>query len=97
MTESVTRNDAEGRYELRVDGELAGIAEFTIEDDLATFTHTELDESYRGRGLAALLAGDALADAVAQNLRIVPLCPYIARYLRSHDVPGAVVERPQRA
>lgn len=27
---------------------------------------------------------------------IVPLCPYIAKYLQTHEVPGAEIRWPQR-
>lgn len=96
MTETtVTRNDSESRYDLHVDHELAGFAKCTIDGDRAVFTHTEVFESHRGGGVAGTLAGEALADATARGLSIVPECPYIAKYLKRHDVPGATVVSPE--
>ncbi|GAA5154750.1 N-acetyltransferase [Microbacterium pseudoresistens] len=93
---AVTRKDDASRYEIHHDGTLAGFVEFELRPDAASadtirFVHTEIDPAFQGKGLAGRLAGDALADAVARELEIVPLCPYIARYADTHDIPGARV------
>lgn len=84
------------RYELTEDGALAGHADVELDGDTITFTHTHMRKAFQGQGLAHVLAEGALADAVARHLRIVPKCPFIAKYLRKHDVPGATVEWPDR-
>ena len=93
---TVTRNDEASRYEIHSDGTLAGFAEFSRRPGLIRFVHTEIDPAFQGRGLASTLAADALADAVASGDTILPLCPYIAKYLRTHDVPGADIRWPNR-
>lgn len=78
-------NDAEHqRYEWRVDGELAAIAEYDLRPGRIVFTHTEVDPRFEGRGIAGRLAKAALGDARARALEIVPQCPYIAEYIRRH-------------
>jgi predicted GNAT family acetyltransferase len=91
---SVTRNDSSSRYELLVDGQVAGFAAFLESDTHIAFTHTEVDDAHQGKGLATRLAADALTDAVGRGKTIIPLCPYIARYLRRHEVPGAEIQWP---
>ena len=91
---AVTRNEAESRYEITSDGELAGFAEFQRRPGMILFTHTEVDPAFQGQGLASKLAAEALADAVAAGDTIVPYCPYINKYLRTHEVPGANVHFP---
>jgi len=91
---SVTKNEAESRYEITSDGTLAGFAEFQRRPGTILFTHTEVDPAFQGQGLASKLAADALADAVATRDMIVPYCPYINKYLRTHEVPGAKVRFP---
>lgn len=93
---TVTRNDDASRYEIRSDDTLAGFAEFSLRPGKIRFTHTEIDPAFQGKGLAGILAADALADAVATGDTIVPLCPYIAKYLKTHDVPGADISWPSR-
>ncbi|WP_309066671.1 GNAT family N-acetyltransferase [Microbacterium sp.] len=93
---TVTRADDASRYEIRLDGTLAGFAEFERRPGEIRFTHTEVDPAFRGRGLASTLAAEALADAAASGQTIVPYCPYIAKYLKTHDVPGAEIRWPKR-
>ncbi|MFK4759609.1 GNAT family N-acetyltransferase [Microbacterium sp. ZW T5_45] len=93
---AVTRNDDTSRYEITVDGTLAGFAEFELRPGAIRFTHTEVDPAFQGRGLAGILAKDALTDAAASGDAIVPLCPYIAKYLETHEIPGAEIRWPGR-
>jgi predicted GNAT family acetyltransferase len=83
----VTNNQAEKRYEARVDGELAGSASYELSDDLIVFTHTEVDDAYEGQGLGSKLARGALDGASAAGLAVHPACPFIARYIKRHPKP----------
>ncbi|WP_156159094.1 GNAT family N-acetyltransferase [Demequina gelatinilytica] len=93
----VLRVEDRGRYELLVDGALAGVAEFRWRSGRIVFTHTEVASAYEGRGLGSVLARDALADAAARGEVIVPVCPFMAAYLRRHTLPGATVDWPEEA
>lgn len=87
MTDTTTEvrdNPDEGRYELLVDGELAGVAEYRDRENRRIFVHTVVDEAYAGRGLGSRLAKGALDDALARGLRIVPRCPFIRAWLERH-------------
>ena len=81
--ETVDRPD-QRRYELTVDGDLAGWVTYRLSDRRITFIHTEVQPAYTGQGLAQRLARDVLDDARARGLRVRPLCPYIASYIRAH-------------
>ena len=50
-------------------------------DIYRTFVPDEL----RGRGLAALLAAEALKFAEAQGYKVIPSCTYVARYMEQHQ------------
>ena len=41
-------------------------------------------ESCEGRGCGSRLAAAALEDARREGLDVVPLCPFIARYIERH-------------
>ncbi|MGV2903286.1 GNAT family N-acetyltransferase [Microbacterium sp. AGC62] len=92
---TVTRNDEESRYEIRSDDVLAGFAAFDLRPGSIRFIHTEVDPAFQGQGLAGTLAAAALADAAERGEAIVPLCPYIAKYLETHEVPGAEIRWPK--
>jgi uncharacterized protein len=81
----VSRNDDKSRYEVFHGGELAGFAAYTEEGDQVVFTHTEVDGAFAGKGLGKVLAGGALDDVVARNQVIVPLCPFIASFVRKNE------------
>ena len=42
MTTNVTHNETDRRYELSVDGQLLGVANYHRAGDLIDFTHTEI-------------------------------------------------------
>lgn len=44
---TVERTD--NRYEIRIDGELAGFTEFRDRDDQRVFIHTEIAEAFQGK------------------------------------------------
>jgi uncharacterized protein len=72
------------RYELRLGGHLIGLAAYRRRNGRIAFTHTEVDESCEGRGFGSRLAAAALENARRQGLEVVPLCPFIARYIERH-------------
>ena len=72
------------RYELTVDGQVAGISVYRLNDGVMTFEHTEVDVAFEGRGLGSRLVRSALDDVRARGLRIRVECPFIRTYLRRH-------------
>ncbi|AIJ26042.1 GNAT family N-acetyltransferase [Amycolatopsis methanolica] len=91
----VTRNEEKSRYEIFVEDKLGGFAEYRERGDNVIFTHTEIDDAFAGRGLGSKLAKGAIADVVERGKTIVPLCPFIAAYLRKHPEHDAHVRWPQ--
>jgi predicted GNAT family acetyltransferase len=72
------------RYELRDGDKVAGFANYTLAPDQVVFTHTVIDDKYEGQGLGSRLARHVLDDAAASGKRIVPVCSFIAAYVRKH-------------
>ncbi|GEE03049.1 N-acetyltransferase [Gordonia spumicola] len=89
---AVARNDEAGRYEITVDGELAGFTLFVDRGPQRIFSHTELDDRFAGRGLSSILVRDALADTRTAGLRVVPVCPLVAHYVSKHDEVADIVD-----
>ncbi|WP_392673083.1 GNAT family N-acetyltransferase [Streptomyces sp. LN785] len=82
---TVERRDDRHRYEILVDGERAGLTAFRDRGEQRVFYHTKIFDAFAGRGLAGQLVQQALTDVRAQGKRIVPVCPYVAKYLQKHD------------
>jgi uncharacterized protein len=80
----VADNPDASRYELRLDGRLIGIAAYRRRPGRIAITHTEVEPACSGRGFGSMLAEAALRDARARGERVVPLCPFIADYIRRH-------------
>lgn len=47
-------------------------------------THTEVPAGLGGRGIGSQLVEKTLQDIERQQLRLVPLCPFIAGYIHKH-------------
>ena len=84
MTSVVTRNQEAGRYELHVDGELAGIADYVERDGTVVLPHTVIDGSRRGQGLGRVLVQAALDDIRPSGRTVVPSCWYVAQFIDEH-------------
>jgi predicted GNAT family acetyltransferase len=94
MTVEVTRNDEQSRYEARLDGALAGFAEYQLTDELVVFTHTEVDPAFEGKGVGSALARAALDDVRASAQRqVLPLCPFISGWIGKHPDYADLVYR----
>ncbi|MEV0185630.1 GNAT family N-acetyltransferase [Streptomyces sp. NPDC050625] len=82
---TVERVHARHRYEIKVDGERAGFTAYRDRGEQRVFFHTEIDDAHAGQGLAGQLVQQALADVRALGKRIVPVCPYVAKFLLKHE------------
>lgn len=82
---TVTKNAELNRYEARIDGELAGFAEYKLTDELVVFTHTEVDPAFEGKGVGGALAKFGLDDVRDEGTRkVMPLCPFIKAWIGRH-------------
>lgn len=92
----VVHQPEQRRYAITVGGELAGFTEYLPRDGgrRLLFVHTETFPQFAGRGLASRLVSEALAEVRAAGIRIVPLCPYVAAWLRKHPEYDDSVDWP---
>lgn len=80
-------HDIDGsRYRVRDGADYLGLIDYTTSADgtVLAMTHTEVLPDRQGGGVAGVLAKAALDDARARRLRVDPVCPYIATYIRRH-------------
>ena len=80
----VRDNRDRSRYELVVDGEVAGFVQYNMRGGRLILVHTEIDEARAGHGLASILVSGVLDDVRRRGLRIVPVCPFVERYIERH-------------
>lgn len=84
MDVEVTDNPDKARFEIVADGELAGFVQYHLRDGVIAFTHTEVDERFRGHGLAGRLAEASLDAARARHLAVLPYCPFVRSWITGH-------------
>jgi uncharacterized protein len=87
----VVDNPAKRRYEVMVDGEVAGASYYRDVDDVRVLTHTEVADEFEGQGVGSRLIAGALDDIRARGLRVTPLCPFAAAYIERHTEYGDLV------
>ncbi|MEV7454207.1 GNAT family N-acetyltransferase [Streptomyces nigra] len=80
-TPTVQRADDKHHYEIQVVGRTAGFTAYEDHDGRPVFYHTEVDASFAGQGLASQLVERALTDVRDARMRVVAVCPYVAKFL----------------
>lgn len=79
----VTHNAEKNRFEIALDGSPAMLQYMHMGSQII-FTHTEVPEAHEGEGLASQLARTGLQYAREEDLRVVPLCPFVKAYMQRH-------------
>jgi predicted GNAT family acetyltransferase len=85
------------RYELKLDGEIIGVADYKQDGKVRSFTHTGVEPAHRGQGLAAELINFALREARDSDLEVLPYCWYVRDHIAAHPDYMELVPAESRA
>lgn len=85
------------RFEIEVDGVLAGFAQYRRRPGALAFIHTEIDAEHEGEGLGGRLVRAALDAARADGLAVLPFCPFVRGFIDRHREYLDLVPAPRRA
>lgn len=96
-TTTVEHRPDEHRFEIHLDGEVAGFTTYRAAPGVRAFLHTEVDDRFAGRGLASQLVEEALAVTRTEGLEVQPFCPYVRNHIRRHPELLDLVAESQRA
>jgi predicted GNAT family acetyltransferase len=78
----VLDNQSRSRYELWVDGVLAGIEGYEIDDEgVVTLLHTVIDEQFSRQGYARTMVRGILDGMRTRQQQFRPVCSYVQRFL----------------
>ena len=83
MSDAVSDNAVQQRYELEIDGQVV-FATYRRDGDVVRIRHVEAPVALRGTGAADRLMHGIAAKARAEGLKLVPLCGYAYAWLRRH-------------
>ena len=92
---TIENNQGAQRWEAHVEEHLA-VAEYRRRGNTIFFIHTEVPRELEGQGVASKLVRAALDEARAQDLAVVPFCPFVAGYIRRHPDYKALVHPDYR-
>jgi len=85
------------RFEVLVEGEMAGFTEYRRRPGLIALIHTLIDPRFEGHGLGSKLVRTALSDARSEGLSVLPFCPFVRGYIAGHPNYLDLVPEDMRA
>jgi hypothetical protein len=80
----VTDNIARRRFELALEGGEVAFADYRREPGRLVITHVWTPPALRGGGVAGRLMMGLLERARSEGVKVEPVCPYAAAYIRRH-------------
>ena len=81
---TVRDNHSLHRFEIDLGGGVFAIAAYILRDGKIIFTHTEVPDGHEGQGIGTALIRAGLGAARERGLKLVPICPFFAAYIRKH-------------
>jgi predicted GNAT family acetyltransferase len=84
MELQVADNPERAQFEIRADGELAGVVQYHLRDGVIAFLHAETESRFRGQGFAGRLVQFSLDSARDRHLAVLPYCPFVRSWITEH-------------
>jgi predicted GNAT family acetyltransferase len=84
MAVSVHNRVERSRYEIEVDGVVAGFADYRDNGREVVFPHTVIDPGRRGQGLGEQLVVAALDDVRGSGRTVVAQCWFVHEFIEAH-------------
>lgn len=84
MRDGVRDDSARQRFELDAGGGALAFIDYLRDGRKVIMTHAEVPPALRGGGVGAALVKGALALVRERGEQVVPVCPFIAQYMRRH-------------
>ena len=81
------------RFAARIGDKIAYLSYEEPEAGTVNYAHVYVPPEHRNRGIAGKITRIALDHARQEGLRVIPGCPYVARYIRQHTEYEDLVER----
>jgi predicted GNAT family acetyltransferase len=83
MDLAVRDNQDRKRFEAQIEDHWAFI-DYILTRDIIYLTHTEVPAQLEGRGIGSGLIEKVLKQLQQRGLKIAPLCPFVAAYIKKH-------------
>lgn len=96
MTTTVQDAPKRSRFEIEVDGELAGFLDYRRDGDEYALPHTRIYPQYEGNGLGHELVRSALVQISERGGTVLPYCPFVPRVIRDNPELTDLVREEER-
>ncbi|WP_208006799.1 GNAT family N-acetyltransferase [Aeromicrobium phragmitis] len=97
MSTNIQQNEAASRFEIHVDDELAGFADYERRGDVWEIPYTRVFDHFGGRGLGHELVVATLTSIAEQGGQVLPTCPFVPRVIADHPEFIDLVPEDRRA
>ncbi len=97
MATDVHKNDDKNRFEISIDGELAGYADYTLEDKTYAMPRTEVFDQFGGSGIGSQLVVESLKIIRDEGNQVLPYCPFIPTVITKHPEFVELVPESERS
>jgi predicted GNAT family acetyltransferase len=84
------------RFEALDGDNLAGFVTYQLTGNIIAYTHTEVDPAYEGKGIGSTLARAVMDEARDKGRTVVPICPFLNKWLGKHPEYDPIVARTTR-
>jgi predicted GNAT family acetyltransferase len=81
---AIRDNIEKHRFEADLGDGSVAIAEYNLLHGKIVFTHTEVPPAHEGQGIGSALIRFGLASARERGLKVIPICPFCAAYIKKH-------------
>lgn len=83
---TVSRNEADSRFEAFGGGQLLGYIEYTVDGNVMDLPHTLVLPEFEGQGVGSTLVRQTLdmIRAIDSDVRVTPTCPFIDVWIKRH-------------
>lgn len=90
---TLIHNEEKHQYEFHI-GNFTPRIEYSQNNSGEVYlTHTEVPRALTGKGIGTQLVRKVLEDIKEKELRLVPLCPFVATYIHRHPEWKKIVLR----
>lgn len=71
------------RFEFQI-GQHVAVADYHINGNEISLPHVGVPKELEGQGIASALVLAVLKNIDARNLKLIPICPFVAAYVQRH-------------
>lgn len=96
MATIVQDNPTDSRFEITVEGELAGYVDYRLDGQEYALPHTRVLPPFEGRGIGGQLVTGALAEIASRGGTVLPYCPFVPKVIRDNPEYLKLVPTDQR-